>query len=195
MQLTQLTNPQHSQLKAKLTANRQRLRRAAHRRIGQKHQRGKPSRLDRTKILLALVSSTVTSMSTNHTKTTNQQPEQQFSNHCKILVTRVVLQFSRGPYCTINPHQHAANRRCLSSIIHQTQAAIMHGPRCTSGRNCSVRSTFRCNLRTQRSVCTLLDKPVFSIVVICKSTEHTGNLWNQPLDSTGRNCSDMAPQI
>ena len=98
-------------------------------------------------------------------------------------------------YCTINSHQHAANRRCLSSIIHQTQAAIMHGPRCTSGRNCSVRSTFRCNLRTQRSVCTLLDKPVFSIVVICKSTEHTSNLWIQPLGSTSRNSSDMAPQI
>jgi len=195
MQLTQLTNPQHSQLKAKLTANRQRLRRAAHRRIGQKHQRGKPSRLDRTKILLALVSSTVTSMSTNHTKTTNQQPEQQFSNHCKILVTRVVLQFSRGPYCTINPHQHAANRRCLSSIIHQNPRPVPL-PSCTAHAtpSCPEVSRFAA-ISTVRTVCTLLNKPVFSVVVICKSTEHTSNLWIQPLGSTSRNSSDMAPQI
>ena len=98
-------------------------------------------------------------------------------------------------YCTINSHQHAANRRCLSSIIHQNPRPVPL-PSCTAHAtpSCPEVSRFAA-ISTVRTVCTLLNKPVFSVVVIRKSTEHTSNLWIQPLGSTSRNSSDMAPQI
>ena len=69
-------------------------------------------------------------------------------------------------------------------------------PSCTAHAtpSCPEVSRFAA-ISTVRTVCTLLNKPVFSVVVICKSTEHTSNLWIQPLGSTSRNSSDMAPQI